>query len=305
MQWIIIWALSFAIILLFLRGAIPDRSEKAVDRLLKREIQNERWKIHGNTAIKSKNFFKTLGFFLERYFGAKANKDSTNETQKLLSEAGFREAYAHHLYNVAQLLGAIIGFALSFVFLSLNPMEGSMALLPYILGVALGLYIPILYVKNRRNRRIAEIRHVLPDALEMLALCNEASMTIDVALRKIGKELEKKYPVISEEFSIVGIELSLLESRAKAFDGFYKRIPIDEVRSFVSSINQAERTGTPIAKSLRLIANEMRKDRIAKIQAKLEALSSKLVLPLALFFLMPMILLMVLPIFTKVDLSSL
>ncbi len=179
-----------------------------------------------------------------------------------------------------------------------------MALLPHIVGAALGIYIPILYVKNRRNRRIGEIRNVLPDALEMLALCNEASMTIDVALRKIGKELEKKYPVVSEEFSIVGIELSLLESRAKAFDGFYKRIPIDEVRSFVSSINQAERTGTPIAKSLRLMANEMRKDRIAKIQAKLEALSSKLVLPLALFFLIPMILFMVLPILTKLDLSS-
>ena len=81
-------------------------------------------------------------------------------------------------------------------------------------------------------------------------------------------------------------------------------MPMEEGRSFVSSVNQAERTGTPIAKALRLMASEMRKERIAKIQAKLESLSAKLVLPLALFFLIPMVLFMVLPIFMKVDSSS-
>jgi tight adherence protein C len=151
---------------------------------------------------------------------------------------------------------------------------------------------------------VAEIRHIFPDALEMLALCNEASITVDTALPKIARELEKKYPVISEEFFIIGIELALLESRAKAFDGFYKRFPLDEVRSFVTTINQAERSGTPIAKSMRLIATEMRKDRLARIQAKLESLASKLVVPLIVFFFVPMMIFMMYPIFNDVDLSG-
>ncbi|MFM7623089.1 MAG: type II secretion system F family protein, partial [Alphaproteobacteria bacterium] len=136
-------------------------------------------------------------------------------------------------------------------------------------------------------------------------LCNEASMTIDVAMSKIAKELKHKYPTISDEFLIIGIELALLDSRAKAFDGFYKRFPLDEVRSFVTTVNQAERTGTPIAKSMRLLASEMRKDRIATIQARLEALASKLVIPLVIFFFVPMIVFMVYPIFSRVDLSGL
>jgi tight adherence protein C len=179
-----------------------------------------------------------------------------------------------------------------------------LGILPYIVGPAIGVYIPILYVKNLRNQRVSEIRRIFPDALEMLALCNEASMTIDMALSKIARELEKKYPVISEEFLIIGIELALLDSRAKAFDGFYKRFPLDEVRSFVTTINQAERSGTPIATFLRTLSKEMRKDSLARIQAKLESLASKLVVPLILFFFVPMMIFMVYPIFNDVDLSG-
>ena len=307
MQWIIIWALSFSILLLFLRAVVPSRSGKAVERIIQREIHNRRSEIQANknTAFRSYSFFKKLGIILETRFSSKANKDAITETKKLLMEAGFRESYYIYLYNFSQLAGGIVGFLFAVVFIEIFPQEGVKGWIPYLLGVALGIYIPIIYVKNRRNRRVTEVSRILPDAMEMLALCNEASMTIDIALRKIAKELEDKYPVISEQFSIVGIELSLLESRAKAFDGFYKRMPMDEVRSFVSSVNQAERTGTPIAKSLRLMASEMRKNRIAKIQAKLESLSGKLVLPLALFFLLPLVALMTIPIFSRSDLSGL
>ena len=139
----------------------------------------------------------------------------------------------------------------------------------------------------------------------MLALCNEASMTIDMALPKIARELEKKYPVISQEFLIIGIELALLDSRAKAFDGFYKRFPLDEVRSFVTTVNQAERSGTPIAQSIRMLATEMRKDNITKIQARLESLGAKLVVPLILFFFLPVMTFMFMPVLMRVDLSGL
>jgi tight adherence protein C len=309
MEWIAIWILSFAIIVLFLRGILPQGSEKAVDRLIKKQIQIKRKERQSQiSSIQSQKPFKKLGTTLEKYFGKNtgiSSADSSNETQKLLSESGFRESYAFYLYTLAQLIGVMVGLALGVIFLSLNSLEGTLAMLPYVVGPAIGLYIPILYVKNRRNRRVAEIKRIFPDALEMLALCNEASMTIDMALPKIAREMEKKYPTLSEEFFVIGIELALLDSRAKAFDGFYKRFPLDEVRSFVTTINQAERTGTPIAKSMRIIATEMRKDRIATIQARLEALGNKLVLPLVFFFFVPMIFFMVFPIFNRVDLSGL
>lgn len=311
MELIAIWGLSFAMIVLFFRGVIPQRSEKAVDRLIKRQIQIKRQKRREQTAsIQSQKHFKKLGNTLEKYFGKNTNttssdsSDSPNETKKLLSEAGFKESYSFYLYTFSQLAGAVLGLVLGVIFLAIEPLEGTLAILPYIVGPAIGIYIPILYVKNRRNQRVSEIHRIFPDALEMLALCNEASMTIDMALPKIARELEKKYPVISEEFLIIGIELALLDSRAKAFDGFYKRFPLDEVRSFVTTVNQAERTGTPIAQSIRILATEMRKDRIANIQARLESLGAKLVLPLILFFFVPVMMFMFMPVLMRVDLSG-
>jgi tight adherence protein C len=308
MEWIVIWGLSFATIAFFLRGMIPNSSEKAVDRLIKRQIEIKRQEKQGQTSISKGKPFKKLGNVLQKYFGKTTNtpdSESSNETKHLLTQAGFRESYAVYLYTFSQLVGAVVGLVLGIIFAAVEPLEGTLAILPYIIGPAIGIYIPILYVKNHRNRRVGEIQRIFPDALEMLALCNEASMTIDMALPKIAHELEKKYPVISEEFSILSIELAMLDSRAKAFDGVYKRFPLDEIRSFVTTINQAERTGTPIAASMRRIATEMRKDRIARIQAKLESLASKLVIPLVLFFFVPMMVFMVLPIFSGVDLSGL
>ena len=314
MNAIIIWILSFATIALFLRGIMPQGAEKGVDRLIKKQIQTKRRETEFQKSIHAEKHFRKLGFFLEKHFGKTPPKGSIktevtetpSETIKLLSEAGYRDSYAFYLYTFAQLLGAVVGLGLGAVYLIFNPTDDELVgLVPYILGPAIGLYLPILYVKNRRNRRVSEIQRIFPDALEMLALCNEASMTIDTALPKIAREMEKKYPVISEEFLVIGIELALLDSRAKAFEGFYKRFPLDEVRSFVTSINQAERTGTPIAQSMRQIATEMRKDRIARIQSKLEALASKLVLPVVLFFFIPVIIFMVYPIFSRLDLSSL
>jgi tight adherence protein C len=312
MELIAIWGLSFAMIVLFLRGVIPQRSEKAVDRLIKRQIQAKRQATQEHTSsAHSQKPLKKLGNILQKYFGK--NKDITssdssdypNETKKLLSEAGFRESYALHLYTFSQLVGAVVGLLLGVLFLAIEPLEGTLGILPYIVGPAIGVYIPILYVKNRRNQRVSEIRRIFPDALEMLALCNEASMTIDTALPKIAKELQKKYPVISDEFFIISIELALLDSRAKAFDGFYKRFPLDEVRSFVTTVNQAERSGTPIALFLRTLSKEMRKDHVARIQARLESLSAKLVLPLILFFFVPVMMFMFMPVLMKVDLSGL
>jgi tight adherence protein C len=313
MELIVIWGLSFAMIVLFFRGVIPQRSEKAVDRLIKRQIQakrQERREQNASISIQSQKPFKKLGNILQKYFGKNTNtmssdsSDSPNETKKLLSEAGFRESYALYLYTFSQLVGAAVGLLLGVLFLAIEPLEGTFQMFPYIVGLAIGVYIPILYVKNRRNQRVSEIRRIFPDALEMLALCNEASMTIDMALSKIARELEKKYPVISEEFLIIGIELALLDSRTKAFDGFYKRFPLDEVRSFVTTVNQAERTGTPMAQSIRALAKEMRKDSIANIQARLESLGAKLVLPLILFFFVPVIIFMFMPVLMRVDLSG-
>jgi tight adherence protein C len=312
MELIAIWGLSFAMIVLFLRGVIPQRSEKAVDRLIKRQIQIKRQATQEHTSsAHSQKTFKKLGNTLEKYFGKNTNStssdssESLNETKKLLTEAGFRESYAFYFYTLSQVIGAVVGLLFGVIFLAIEPLEGTLSILPYIVGPAIGIYIPILYVKNRRNQRVSEIQRIFPDALEMLALCLEASMTIDTALPKIAKELQKKYPVISDEFFIISIELALLDSRAKAFDGFYKRFPLDEVRSFVTTVNQAERSGTPIAQSIRTLATEMRKDRIANIQARLEALSSKLVVPLILFFFVPVILFMFMPVIMKVDLSTL
>ena len=307
MNMIIIWVLGFAILALILKVLIPSNSEKAADRLMKHELRNKKEEIvKSRITANQDNHLRNFGVILEKRFAKKTldEDQKTSETKKLLLEAGFGNSYHLYLYSFSQIIGAIIGFAGGFLYTTTKSPEGMMAIVPLILGVVLGLYLPIMYVKNRRNSRTAEIRKMLPDALEMLALCNEASMTIDMALKKIANELSEKYPVISNEFAIIGVELSLLESRHKAFDGFYKRMPLDEVRSFVSSINQAEKTGTPIAGALRLLAQEMRKDRLSKIQQKIEALSGKLVLPLALFFLLPMLAFMMLPIFSKVDLNS-
>jgi tight adherence protein C len=85
--------------------------------------------------------------------------------------------------------------------------------------------------------------------------------------------------------SLSTAELSYVPDRRQAYDNLGKRTDLEGVKSVCMSLQQAERYGTPLANSLRVLAQENRDMRMSEAEKKAAGLPPKLTVPMILFFL--------------------
>jgi tight adherence protein C len=149
----------------------------------------------------------------------------------------------------------------------------------------LGMYTPILFLKNRIQKRQLSIRRAFPDALDLLLICVESGMSIETAFRKVSVEVGSQSIPLAEELTLTTAELSYLQDRRQAYENLAKRTNLDGVKSVCMALQQSERYGTPLGQTLRVMAQENRDMRMSEAEKKAAALPPKLTVPMILFFL--------------------
>ncbi|MFX7768515.1 type II secretion system F family protein, partial [Acinetobacter baumannii] len=75
-------------------------------------------------------------------------------------------------------------------------------------------------------------------------------------------------------------ELSYLQDRRLAYENLAKRTDLDGVRAVCMALIQSERYGTPLANTLRVMAQENRDMRMSEAEKKAAALPPKLTVPM-------------------------
>jgi len=148
-----------------------------------------------------------------------------------------------------------------------------------------GYYLPAIFIKNAAGKRLASIVPVFPDALDLLLICVESGMSVELAFNKVAEEMAENSVELAEEFSLTTAELSFLSSRRLAYENFARRNNHTGMRSVATALIQAERYGTPLGDTLRTMANENRQMRVMAAEKKAASLPAKLTVPMILFFL--------------------
>lgn len=205
-----------------------------------------------------------------------------------LRRAGFRGRSPVVIFQTIRVLfpplAAFATFFYLHVILAINqPIH--IKLVVSVVAGALGWFAPLLFLRNRIQKRKDEMRRAWPNALDLLLICVEAGMGLESALIKVGEEIAPQSPAISEEFSVLTLELSYLPERRQAYENFAERCDLDSIRATVTSLLQAETHGTSLAQTLRVLARESREMRMSAAEAKAAALPPKLTVPMILFFL--------------------
>jgi tight adherence protein C len=149
----------------------------------------------------------------------------------------------------------------------------------------LGMQAPMMFLKNAISKRQLSIRRAFPDALDLLLICIESGMSIEVAFRKVSIEIGSQSVALAEEFTLTTAELSYLQDRKVAYENLAKRTGLDGVKSVCLALMQSERYGTPLGQSLRVMAQENRDMRMNEAEKKAASLPPKLTVPMILFFL--------------------
>ena len=154
-----------------------------------------------------------------------------------------------------------------------------------LLAAYLGLQLPMLFLKNAISKRQLSIRRAFPDALDLLLICVESGMSIEMAFRKVSGEIGSQSIPLAEEFTLTTAELSYLQDRKVAYENLARRTGLDGVKSVCLALQQSERYGTPLGSALRVMAQENRDMRMSAAEKKAAALPPKLTVPMILFFL--------------------
>jgi tight adherence protein C len=173
--------------------------------------------------------------------------------------------------GVGLLLGAVLGVA--FGGLSIK------GLLICAGAAAAGFFLPDLLLMNAGQKRQEQLRRGLADALDMLTVCVEAGQGFDAALLQVARATTGP---ISGEFARVLSEIQIGKSRGQAFSSLAARTTVNEAKTFVSALVQADRLGLPIANVLREQSNQMRIVRRQRAEEKAQKVPVKILFPMLL-----------------------
>ena len=206
-----------------------------------------------------------------------------------LSRAGIRSKDAAITVIFFRLVAPIMigGTAAVGVYL-LNWFPDASALKKYMIvagALIIAYKAPDIYVKNLITKRQHAIRKALPDALDLLVICAEAGLSVDMAFNRVARELAKAYPELGDEFALTAIELGFLTDRRSAFENLAQRVNLDSIRGVVTTMIQTEKYGTPLAAALRMLSSEFRHERMMRAEEKAARLPAIMTVPLILFIL--------------------
>jgi tight adherence protein C len=210
------------------------------------------------------------------------------EARDKLVQAGYRghAPYVTYLFfrMVTPFVSVIVGAFYIFVVLKLEqPLMFKIALC---LGAAyLGMQLPYLFLKNKITRRQLSIKRAFPDALDLLLICVESGMSVETAFRRVSDEIGTQSIALAEEFTLTTAELSYLQDRKTAYENLAKRTDLEGVKAVCLALQQAERYGTALGTTLRVMSQENRDMRMSEAEKKAAGLPPKLTVPMILFFL--------------------
>jgi tight adherence protein C len=210
------------------------------------------------------------------------------QARTMLMQAGYRGQAPYVTYLFFRMAMPIVMLIVSlfyiFVVLKLD-YPPLLKLAMSIGGAYFGMQSPNLFLKNKIQRRQQSIKRAFPDALDLLLICVESGMSVETAFRKVSEEVGSQSVALAEELTLTTAELSYLPDRRKAYENLGQRTGIEGVRAVCLALQQAERYGTPLGTTLRVLAQENRDMRMSEAEKKAAGLPPKLTVPMIVFFL--------------------
>ena len=257
----------------------------AFEREKIRQRERERMARGEKVALRSspKQYMKTVveQFNLAKWVGQE-------EARSLLVQAGYRGQGPYVAFLFFRLVTPVVTLLVTmfylFVVIDLDQ-PGTIKILICLAAAWAGMQAPKLFLKNKISRRQLSIRRAFPDALDLLLICVESGMSIETAFRRVSMEIGSQSIPLAEELTLTTAELSYLQDRRHAYENLAKRTNLDGVKSVCMALQQAERYGTPLGHTLRVMAQENRDMRMSEAEKKAAALPPKLTVPMILFFL--------------------
>ncbi|WP_017667760.1 type II secretion system F family protein [Sandarakinorhabdus sp. AAP62] len=181
------------------------------------------------------------------------------------------------------LAGLLLGVAALWV--QIGQPSATSALLVLLGSAVAGLKGPDAVLDQRAAARRAAIDRGLPDALDLLVVCGEAGIGLELALERVASELKRVHPELATELGVTVSEMRLLADRLQGLTNMGNRVRLDSVRTIASTLSQTMRYGTPLGRALRTMTADFRLARQMKMEETAARLPVIITLPMIMFIL--------------------
>lgn len=228
--------------------------------------------------------------------------DDAKAAGGLLVQAGWRSPDATTIFLAIRLATPL---ALSLIAYAAAPLifgdvEWLTRMFIAVAGILAGAYLPKALLKNTIKRRQQQILKGLPDALDLLVICAEAGLSLDAAIRRVGREIGVTAPELADELGLTAVELSFLPDRREALRNLARRVATPQIESLINTLGQTEKYGTPLAHALRILSQDFRSARMMKAEQRAARLPAILTVPMIVFILPPLFIVLIGPAIVQV-----
>jgi tight adherence protein C len=211
--------------------------------------------------------------------------------------AGNPPGYEVDRVLVWKVLGVASG--IGWILLSYALLSGHMLLMVLTVAFTWGLSVfgPDVVLSQHITKRRVEIQRRMPDTLDLLVISVEAGLGFEQALDRTATTVPGP---LSEELRRMLQETRMGASRADALRALDERTNVEELRTFIVAMLQADSFGVSIARILRTQADEMRVRRRYLAQEKSQKAPVRMLFPLVLCIFPATLVVVVMPGFMQV-----
>jgi len=152
------------------------------------------------------------------------------------------------------------------------------SLLYSMIATAVGLLLPLFWMRSVIQRRHLLIGRAMPFNLDLLTLSVEAGLDFGGAVQTV---VQRGMPgPLTEELGIMLREIRMGKTREESLRNMSDRVRFPPLSQFVSNLIQADRMGTGLGKILRIQANSLRIARTQRAEKLAGEAPVKMLFPL-------------------------
>jgi tight adherence protein C len=206
--------------------------------------------------------------------------------KKMLSAVAASEIRGHR--SLASVIGSKVCVSVAFVavvWLILERLLSNMESIALDVGIIagasiIGWHLPEVVLTRLAKRRRIRLERGMPDALDLLVICAEAGLSLDQAIEQVSRDIRPSNREVAQEFAATAAEMRILTDRGQALENLARRAGLSSLRSVIATLNQSIKFGTPLATSLRVLATDMRSERLSRFEERAARLPVLLTVPL-------------------------
>jgi tight adherence protein C len=214
------------------------------------------------------------------------SEEGIAELDAMIEAAGMRPKRVLPMVLGGKIVLLILAPLAAYIYCTIVGYSPASRVLALALALPLAVLVPDWILRALRNSYRKALQRGVADALDLLVVCTEAGMGLESALEQVAKEIEHSNRPMAAALQKLVDELKVLPSAQEALKNFGMRSGVVGIRRMSAILAQTIQYGSPLGQALRAVANELRRERVIRLEERAIRLPALLVFPL-IFLVLP------------------